>query len=146
MRKIYYTRDTGKSGGQEYFAKISQGDRQHYHRTLNNLLYDILEHSTIDDRLWREATTAHKNWGRGRWHGYWCANTMLSVMGGLLRKISHADFTAKQVENSNVLFTVIAHMVKEGMLTTTEPFEQIQFEEDLRQDQKTKIRAKLFSE
>lgn len=146
MRKIYYTRDTGKSGGQEYFAKISQQDREHYQRTLNNLVYDILEHSTIDSPVWREATTAHKNWGRGRWHGTWCANTMLSVMGGLLRKISHADFTAKQVENSNVLFTVIAHMVKEGMLHTTEPFEQIQFEEDLRLDQVSRIRARLFSE
>lgn len=150
MRKIYYTRDTGKSGRQEYFAKISQADRDFYIKNLSRAIRDINEHSTVpDSELWQTVTTVDRYWGKGQRFEKWRPQTMLSVMAGLLEKLQEGgDFTEKQVANSERVFHALEQLIKMGVWKPKEkyPVEPVVLEEDLRQDQKTKIRAKLFSE
>lgn len=125
--KITYARDDQRKA-RCWFAKISPRDRDLIQHSLESAILEISEHSTQNNLVWQTAeTTDRKFWGQGRYFGHYCANTMLSVLAGSIKKLrSGGDLTEKQVVTVNKLFAVIEEMQAQQLLRTQIPCYELQ--------------------
>lgn len=116
--KIKYTRDDTKNAD-TWFAKITKTECQILRTQLEELMSEITEHSVLDDEVWKTATQVDREFfGRGRYFGSWTGNTMISVLGGAIKKLRSGDLTEKQVTWVNRVFEVADAMQQQGLLRT----------------------------
>ncbi len=145
MQKIEYRRDLTKNA-RTGFAKISQADTGRLKTALEDLLTEITEHSVSDDEIWRAAGQKdQKLWGRGQWMGQWQPNTLISVLGGAIKKLRDGDLTDKQVQHVNNIMQVVVAFNLTGLMRVKIP--EYQLVEALKEERAVKrLQDKLFYE
>lgn len=143
MQKIQYRRDDTKNA-RTGFAILTQSDRLRLKTALEDLLTEITEHSVSDDDIWRAAVQKdQKLWGRGQWMGQWQPNTMISVLGGAIKKLRDGDLSDKQVQHVNHIMQVAAEFNRMAAMRVKIP--EYQLVQNTQQENAVKsLQDKLF--